>query len=126
MPELSRRYSSGALHGEVLVVNITTDQIRDSTLAYALRDEIIPLVDATKARNVVLDLDKVHFIGSVGFLAFLGVRRHLGGGRIVLCNMSEPIRQMFAVCRLIPSDTASTAPFEVETDSASALTRLAA
>jgi len=125
MPDLSLRYASGAVHGEMLVVSITTDQIRDSTLAYALRDEIISLVEATKVRNVVLDLEKVHFIGSVGFLAFLGVRRHLGGGRIVLCNMSEPIRQMFAVCRLIPADTATTAPFEVEANLDAALLRLA-
>ena len=126
MNDLSRLYASGVVHGSVLVATITADQLRDATLVYALRDELISLLNATGAQSLVLDLEKVRYIGSIGFLAFLGVRRHLGGARIVLCNMSEPTRQMFSVCRLIPTDTTNEAPFEVDSTVPSALTRLGA
>lgn len=126
MNDSSLHYVSGVAHGEILVATIMVDQLRDAILVYALRDELVSLLNSTDAQSLVLDLEKVRYIGSIGFLAFLGVRRHLGNSRIVLCNMSETTRQMFLVCRLIPSDAANEAPFEVESTVPSALTRLAA
>ena len=50
---------------------------------------------------------------ALGFLAFLGVRRKQPTGRIVLCNLSPQIREMFEVCRLLARDELDTAaPFE--------------
>jgi len=109
-----------------LVVEVSVEQMRESSLAYRLRDEMIAHVEQSKPANIVIDLGKVGFVGSVGFLAFLGVRRHLGSGRIVLCNLSKPIRDMFAVCRLIPTEANSAAPFEIAATREEALLRLSA
>src|SRR4051794_14376454 len=79
--------SAGPSENGNLVVSILEGQIREAAVAYRLRDEIISLIDQQKPVNIVLDLANVAFIGSVGFLAFLGVRRHLGGGRIILSNV---------------------------------------
>jgi len=109
-----------------LVVSILEDQIREAAVAYRVRDEVNSQIAQQKPTNIVLDLSKVKFIGSVGFLAFLGVRRHLGGGRIILCNVAEPVREVFAVCRLIPTNTNNAAPFEIADDTAGALAQLLA
>ncbi len=125
MPQLTS-CSAGPNQNGNLVVSIVEDQIREAAVAYRLRDEIISLIDQQKPANIMLDLAHVKFIGSVGFLAFLGVRRHLGGGRIILCNVSDAVRDVFAVCRLIPTGTNTTAPFEIAGDTAAALDQLSA
>ena len=100
-------------HDGVLTVLVLLGEIRDSHTAYAFRDEVIAEMKQATTRDVIFDLSRVRFIGSVGFLAFLGVRRQLSGGRIVLCHMSDSIREVFQVCRLIAnSDKGAKAPFE--------------
>jgi anti-anti-sigma factor len=108
----------------ILVVTVTAPEVRDVDLAYSLRDEIAALVDSSQARNLVLDAGSIQFIGSIGFLAFLGVRRYLGDGRIILCNLSPPVREVFAICKLISTD-GTKAPFEVAATVESAVGRLA-
>src|SRR5438067_2753853 len=109
----SKLLATGTIEGNNLVVDVLTDQLREADVAYRLRDEIQALIAQHKPTNVVLDLTRVKFIGSVGFLAFLAVRRQLPDGRIVLCNLSEPIRDIFRICNLIPTETKPSAPFEV-------------
>lgn len=118
-------YASGVVHKGILIVTILPEMIQDSEPAYSLRDEITSLVDVAKPTSIVLDLERVRFIGSVGLLAFLGVRRQFGDGRIVLCNVSDSIRKMFAACRLISNDSIKSAPFEVESTVEATLIRLA-
>lgn len=108
-----------------LFVSVLAESVREATVAYQLRDEIIALANQSKPSNIAIDLAKVKLVGSVGFLAFLGVRRHLGGGRIILYGLSEPIRDMFATCRLIPAGSFAAAPFEVAITREEALARLA-
>jgi hypothetical protein len=55
----------------------------------------------------------VDFIGSIGFLAFLGIRRAPGIENAILCNLNENVKELFLLCRLIPSDKQSNAPFQV-------------
>ena len=116
----------GTVQGSVLAVSILLDQVREAKVAYDLRDDIIALMNKERPTGIVIDLAKVNFIGSVGFLAFLGVRRQLGGGRIVLCNLSTPLREMFSVCRLIATDPNTAAPFETANTTAEALAQLSA
>jgi anti-anti-sigma factor len=117
--------AAGALQNGNLVVTIHEPHLREAATAYRIRDEINAMIDAQKPQNIVLDLTDVKFIGSVGFLAFLGVRRHLGAGRIVLANLSDSTRDIFSICRLIPTTTNQSAPFEVAATVEEALSRLA-
>src|SRR5262245_8212998 len=112
------------VQGSALVVTVLLDQLREAKTAYELRDEMIGQINQAQPRGIVVDLVNVTFIGSIGFLAFLGVRRHLSGGRIVLCNLSDPIREMFSVCRLIATDSNKAAPFETAGTIDEALARL--
>jgi anti-anti-sigma factor len=120
----SKSLASATIDGTTMVVDILADQLREGEIAYRLRDEINALIEQHKPAHIVLDLAQVRFIGSVGFLAFLGVRRHLGEGRIVLCNLSAPTRDIFAICNLIPTETKPSAPFELSRTRDEALTLL--
>jgi hypothetical protein len=62
-------------------------------------------------------------MGSVGFLAFLAVRRRLEVGQIVLCNISCHVRDMLGLCRLISNDPSVKADFEAEDTLEAALAR---
>lgn len=125
MPESQPSCSRGAVRGNVLVVDVLLDQIRDPETSYALRDEIHSLMKAGEIDHVVIDLERVTFLGSVGLLAFLAVRRQLEGGSVVLCNVAQGIQAMLQVCMLISKDPGKTAPFQVEESIESALARLA-
>ena len=77
MVEASHRYTCGAVQGNVLLITIQAAQLRDPSDAQVCRDEMIALVDASNLQHLIIDFGQVSFIGSVGLVALLGVRRHL-------------------------------------------------
>ena len=113
------------MNGGRLVVTVMPQQVREAAIAFSLRDEIVALLDSFQARDLVIDAGNLQFIGSIGFLSFLGVRRHLGDGRIILCNLAPPVQEMFAICALISTDGTKAAPFEVAATVEAAVARLA-
>ncbi len=123
MTETELTYLSGSVHDNVLVATILVEKIGDPDTSYALRDEILLLLNGSKTSHIVLDLQRVTFICSVGFLAFLSLRRQLDGGQIVICNSVESVRDMFEVFRLASQDPSVTAPFQVEDTLEAALAR---
>jgi anti-anti-sigma factor len=125
MPESGQPNVNGSLRGNVLVITILVEEICDQKTAHALRDEIHLLIDSKEPNHVVLDLQRVHVMGSVGCLVFLALRRRVDPGRIVICNMTPAVYDLFNVCRLISTDYSSTvAAFEADDTLQAALTRL--
>jgi len=116
---------SGSMRDGVLVLSILVEQLRDPETVYSLRDEIMSRVNESGTKDLVLDLERVTSVGSVGFLAFLSVRRHLASGNIVLANLSAPVRDTFQISRLISDDLSHTAPFITASDVDAALEHLA-
>jgi len=117
---------TGEAKDGVLVATLLVEQLREANTAYELRDKLISLIQEARPKDVVIDLQKAKFIGSIGFLAFLGVRRELPNGRIVVCNLWQPVRDMFVVSRLIQTASNPGAPFEVAETKEAALARLQA
>ncbi len=124
MTEPSYRHFTSTVRGANLVVAIQEKVLRDTTTCYAIRDEIIAVIDSTEAKNLVLDMARIEYTGSVGLLAFLGARRRLPAGRIVLCAMSKNVREVFRVCALISSDANKSGPFETAESVEAALAAL--
>jgi anti-anti-sigma regulatory factor len=116
------KYATGSYHGSVLVIEVLVPQLRKPETAYALRDEILELADPAKTSHVVVDLQRVTYIGSVGQLAFLALRRHVDGTPIVFCNISPTVRELLEVCHLVAKPPA-TAPFAAEETRQAALAR---
>ncbi len=103
--------SADKLNG-TLVLKFATQHLRTPEVSHAVRDELISAVNDSQATNLVLDLEQVEFVGSVAMLAFLSVRRLADVERIVMCNVSDRVKGIFAVCELLTDDPQKKAPFE--------------
>ncbi len=114
--------ASRFVESNALLARVMVPEIREAAVAYALRDELLALVEESGTRHLILDVRQLKFIGSIGFLAFLGVRRQMSG-QIIFCGMTEPVRQVFQVSRLIPSGSEER-PFGLEDTLEAALARL--
>ncbi len=122
MDETTMSYASGTVHGDILVINIHVRELRDAQTSYALRDDMLRLVNDAKVDRVVVDLKNVTFMGSIGLLALLAVRRRLQAGQIVICNISDSLQTIFELCRLVGNSPS--APFQAESSVEAAVARL--
>ena len=95
----------------ILVVTITEPHIRTPETSHAVRDQLIATVTSENAENVVLDLSQLDFVGSLGLLGFLTLRRTSGVQEIVVCCLSPSVKSTFLVCRLISEKEGRVAPF---------------
>lgn len=102
-------------------IAILQESLKDSSTSYEVRDQIVAALKEHSAKAALLDLTQVKFIGSIGFLAFLGLRRELPDLRLVLCGMTQPIHDAFSICRLIADAPDMVAPFEVAADVAAGI-----
>jgi anti-anti-sigma factor len=123
MTDKEEPYANGAVHGNTLVITILVEEIRDADTSYGLRDEMLSLIDPATTSRVVIDFGDVTFVGSVGFLAFLALRRRLKNEQIVICNLADSVRLVFEICRLISNKPSSSSPFEVADSLEAALAR---
>jgi anti-anti-sigma factor len=110
----------------VVVVRIKETQVMGDTLAEALRDEFLMVYLPSGATNVVIDFQMVTYLSSAGFRPLLSLNRQVRerGGRLVLCNLSKEVEEIFAVTRLISSSKSLPATFEVQKDVPAAVAAL--
>lgn len=108
----------------ILVVTITEPHIRTPQTSHAVRDQLIETVTSENAANVVLDLSHLTFVGSLGLLGFLTLRRTPGVNDIVVCCLSPSIKSMFLACRLISEKEDRVAPFGYAETVAEALSQI--
>jgi stage II sporulation protein AA (anti-sigma F factor antagonist) len=75
----------------------------DTTTSPALDDELTRLVDAG-TRDVLVDLGRVDYISSAGLRVLLVLAKRLGTerGRLVLCCLDGPVRQVFDLAGFLP------------------------
>ncbi len=117
---------SCSVEGHVLVVNVLVEQLRDITVVQAMREGVIAAIEESQTKNVVIDLSNVKHIGSVAFLAFMAIRRQGNIDRIVLCNLSEFVQELFRMCKLIATGNGKSAPFEQAVNRTDAIAMCAA
>ncbi|MDV6031686.1 MAG: STAS domain-containing protein [Phycisphaera sp. RhM] len=111
MTEHEKTFVLSSLNGTTLVLEIQTDQIRDTETASAISREMIALAKENQANRLVIDMHSVCFMGSVGFLALMGLRRHLDEPSIILCGLSEHLKDILEACKLISRDPDEPAMF---------------
>ena len=110
----------------VLVVVLTATQMTGDQLADEMRQELIGAVTEHNATRLVLDFQNVRYLGSAGFRPLLSLYRKLrdASGRMVFCNLSPDVAEVFLITRLITTSRSSTAPFEQAPDLPTALARV--
>lgn len=92
----------------------------DTTTSGPLDEAIRKTIDGG-AREVVIDFGGVDYISSAGLRVFLVLAKRMRDlkGRLVLCGMAEPVRQVFHLAGFLPL-------FSVEPSRDAALARFAA
>jgi anti-anti-sigma factor len=75
----------------------------DTTTSAAVEESIRHAVDAG-ARDLVVDFSGVEYISSAGLRVFLLLAKRMRDlqGRLVLCGMPEPVRQVFRLAGFMP------------------------
>ncbi len=111
--------------GPNCIVTIIEPRMRDAGPVQQIKDEILAAIESQPSKNVVVDLSRVEYVGSVAFLVFLSLRRHPNIDRVVLCSLDDRVREVFVLCRLIPDGIRTSAPFEVAENLAAAEALLA-
>ena len=78
------------------------------------------LTGVSPERGIVIDLSGVEYMSSAGLRVMLALARRMRGsaGRLVLCGLTEPVRQVFELAGFLPL-------FSVETSRDRALARVA-
>jgi anti-anti-sigma factor len=92
----------------------------DTTTSGTVEEVIRRAVDEG-TRELVVDLTDIEYISSAGLRVFLVLAKRMRdlGGRLVLCGMAEPVRQVFRLAGFLPL-------FQVELSQDAAVARLAA
>jgi anti-anti-sigma regulatory factor len=96
----------------VLLVRLKLAKLVDPLAAQRLKAELEEKVNQHQSQIVILDFQEVTFVGSVGFLAFLSLRRLPTVQRVIVCQLDANIREIFTICRLIPVGPNTSSPFE--------------
>ena len=99
--------------GSCLVVTILEKQMRNFEKVTQIKLDILSAIREFLPKTVILDLSHVNFVGSVGFLAFLAIRREPTVENIVLCKLDPNVHSLFTICKLIPEGAESNAPLRV-------------
>lgn len=110
----------------ILVLTLVPASLQGEEIAQALRDEMERAIEETKSIRVVIDLRQVRYLSSVAFWPLLSLRKRLlaAGGRLLICGLNEDVEDVFATTKMISTDGAADAPFEVAPDTAAAVARL--
>ena len=75
----------------------------DTTTSGAVDDAVRGAVDAG-ARALIVDFRAVDYISSAGLRVFLVLAKRMRdlGGQLVLCEMGQPVRQVFQLAGFVP------------------------
>lgn len=86
-------------HNDITVIVPENDRLT-AVNSTQFKQEVIAHVDDGNAR-LVIDMTDVSFVDSAGLGALVGVLKRIGArGDIVVCGLSDSVRQMFELTRM--------------------------
>jgi len=99
----------------VQVLTFTTKEIVGDEIAEELREQLMTAVAQSGTQNVVLDFQHVRYLSSAGFRPLLSLHKQLRqtNGKLVFCQLSPEVHEIFEVTRLISTKGSGPAPFDV-------------
>ncbi len=115
MLQLPQSHVKAHTESGVLVLTIMDKQMAGEELCTAIRDELLDAIQHG-ASKVIVDFHHVEYVASVAFRTLLGLRRrvHETEGRLVLCNLSPLVAEVFQETRLLINSRSSPSLFEAQ------------
>lgn len=115
--------SAMSVETPVLVLTLQNSKITSDEAADLLTRDLKDLIEEVSARYLVLDLSNVIFVSSAGLRPFIIVNKFLSGkkGRLFVCKLTGPIKELMHTVRLVTTRGASPAQFYEADDVASAV-----
>jgi anti-sigma B factor antagonist len=88
--------------GQAIVVSLEKPRILDPMEIDPMGQELYALVDQRKSRNIILDFSKVQYLSSqiLGVLMMLNKKSAGIKGRLLLCGLSNDLRNLFKIVSL--------------------------
>lgn len=88
--------------GDVTVVNFVDRKILDEQNIQLIGEQLFSLVDEAGRRKLLLNFGNVEYLSSAALakLITLNKKLHQAGGRLILCNISDQIYEVFEITRL--------------------------
>ncbi len=126
MSESRYRHLTADTIQDVLVLTIEEKELRDYDVCKALESEMIDAMSRFEARKIALNFRNVDYMASFGIMALIGFNRKLreSDGRLVVCNLSRWVADVFASTRLLTGGPTQAAPFKGTRDLEAAIAEL--
>ena len=88
--------------GDVTVVNFVDRKILDEQNIQVIGEQLFSLVDELGRRKVLLNFKNVEFLSSAALGKLITMNRKVQAvrGKLVLCNISKEIREVFEITKL--------------------------
>jgi anti-sigma B factor antagonist len=88
--------------GDVTVVNFVDRKILDEQNIQIIGEQLFGLVDEEGYRKILLNFSNVEYLSSaaLGKLITLNKKLNTGGGKLILCNISAQIYEVFEITKL--------------------------
>ncbi len=86
----------------VLVVNFLRGRIREEREILRALEDLGKKIEANQGLKLLLNLEKIEYLSSAGLGNLVGLlkKSRRSGGVFKLCNMQDPIHELFEVMRL--------------------------
>ena len=88
--------------GDVTVVNFTDRKILDEQNIQVIGEQLFSLVDEAGRRKILLNFGNVEYLSSAALAKLITLNKKLqqSGGRLILCNISDQIYEVFEITKL--------------------------
>jgi stage II sporulation protein AA (anti-sigma F factor antagonist) len=110
----SYQYLSEGEADGIVVLSLSLQRVESYETAEAMGRELVAAVQGKPSPRVVLDMGKLVYMSSVGYGPLISLRSFIreAGGRMVLCQLSPVVREMFETTRLLINPNSPKSLFE--------------
>lgn len=89
-------------YGEVTVVNFIDRKILDEQNIQKIGEDLFSLVDELGRKKILLNFSNVEYLSSAALGKFITLNKKVqsSGGKLVMCNISDDIYEVFEITKL--------------------------
>lgn len=89
-------------NGEITIVNFIDRKILDEQNIQKIGEDLFSLVDELGRKKILLNFSNVEYLSSAALGKFITLNKKVNtaGGKLVMCNITDDIYEVFEITRL--------------------------